>query len=248
MLPLSCEYDQDMLQDFTLGKIKPGEITEQLDEYLSQYREEFPNPTQAAHFQVYETGLLSELDRKSIEPMAIALLGAKHVRGLQHFIKRSTIPEVRLRHRHMEILAEMLDREDGFLSVDGSDFVKKGNNSAGVTRQHCGCLGKVENCQAGVFLSYASANGYGLLDGRLYIPKAWFGDDYRQKRERCQMPPTLTFKTKNVMASEMINEAVKSGTVKAKWIGCDAAFGCDHKFLASLSHVVVVVLFSVVRE
>jgi SRSO17 transposase len=85
----------------------------------------------------------------------------------------------------------------------------------------------------GVFIGYSGAKGYGLLDRRLYMPEKWFGDEYAEKREKCAVPEDLLFKTKNELASEMITKAIEAG-LKAKWVGCDGAFGHDIKFLKSI--------------
>ena len=75
-------------------------------------------------------------------------------------------------------------------------MVKQGKDSVGVDHQYCGSVGKVANCQVGVYLGYAGRLGYTLADGRLYLPKSWFEDDYAEKRKKCGVPPKLTFKTK----------------------------------------------------
>jgi SRSO17 transposase len=161
-------------------------------------------------------------------------MGEKDVRGMQQFFSRSVLPDSALQTRYQELLAESITAPEGFLSVDGSDFAKKGGHSAGVARQHGGRLGKTENCQAGVFLSYASEKGYGLLDGQLYLPKGWFSPEYAERKKRCKIPENVAFQTKNQMATDMIKEIHEKGLFEIQWIGCDAAFGCDHEFLRSL--------------
>ena len=99
------------------------------------------------------------------------------------------------------------------LNVDGSDFPKKGTDSVGVARQHCGLLGKTENCQAGVFVGYSSTKGYGLVDRRLYIPQKWFGKEYAGLREKCAVPEDLTFRTKNQLAADMLPEDTEMETL-----------------------------------
>jgi len=79
-----------------------------------------------------------------------------------------------------------------------------------VARQYCGRLGKKENCQAGVFVSYASEKGIGLIDSKLYLPETWFGDEYEERRKDCQIPDDMTFQSKNSMAKEMINDVISS--------------------------------------
>ena len=117
------------------------------------------------------------------------------------------------------------------LSVDDTSFVKKGTHCIGVKRQYCGSLGKRENCQVGVFLSYAGDSGYGLVDYDLYIPEEWFQDLYQDLRTRCRLPGHKRFLTKNRIAQGLINHAYGTGRFLAQWVGCDAAYGCDLAFL-----------------
>jgi SRSO17 transposase len=89
-----------------------------------------------------------------------------------------------------------LQASDDRSSESVSEFVKKGKESVGVARQYCGAMGKVENCQSGVFVGYASEKGYGLLAGRLYMPEIWFSREYEQRRKDNRVPQDLTFQTK----------------------------------------------------
>ncbi len=95
-------------------------------------------------------------------------------------------------------------------------------------RQYCGRLGKTENCQSGVSLAFAGDNGYGLVDYELYLPKEWFGEDFALLYKECHIPEEKTFSTKNEIAVRLLNQAVHSGLVKVRWVGCDAAYGNDH--------------------
>jgi len=86
---------------------------------------------------------------------------------------------------------------------DESGFVKKGTESVGVARQYCGTLGKVENSQVGVFAAYASRQGYALVDTRLFMPAHWFAEDYKNRRDKCNVPEDVTLHTKPQLAVEM---------------------------------------------
>jgi SRSO17 transposase len=226
--------------------ITSEKMTEELTKYFEGYRECFVRSQQIKYFESFEKGILSNLDRKSIEPIALSFLGETEVRGMQQFFTRSSGWEDSLREQYKRRLSAQLNAPEGFLSVDESDFVKKGNNSAGVARQYCGRLGKRENCQAGVFLSYASDAGVGLADSRLYLPKTWFDDDYAEKRKDCQITEEITFKTKNEMAKSMITETINSGLFEVHCVGCDASFGSDHTFLDNLPESMY--YFASVRE
>src|SRR5687767_5447911 len=88
---------------------------------------------------------------------------------------------------------------------------KKGNDSAGVARQYCGPLGKVENCQVGVFTGYATRHGYALVDQRLFLPEVWFSEAYSARRRKCQVPDELTFQSKPQLAAAMLQDIVAEG-------------------------------------
>lgn len=227
-------YNGTMLEEMALWSTTEEEIQALFKENVGEYGEVLLNGSQRRYFEVFQRGLLSDLDRKSVEPIALEYLAEKDVRGMQQFFVRAVLPDAQLLTRYQALLAESISGPEGFLSVDGCDFPKKGDRSAGVARQHCGRLGKTENCQAGVFASYASEKGYGLVDRRLYLPKSWMSPENEQRRRSCRIPDELSFQTKNQQVAEMINEISTKGLFDIKWIGCDAAFGCDHKFLRSL--------------
>lgn len=105
----------------------------------------------------------------------------------------------------------------------------------GVARQWCGRLGKVENCQVGVFAAYASRLGCTLLDRRLYLPDEWFDEDHRPLWEGCGIPDEVTFKTKPQLALEMLKAMVKGGSLHFHWVACDEAFGRDTAFLDAVA-------------
>ena len=120
------------------------------------------------------------------------------------------------------------------VTIDPSDFPKKGKESVGVARQYCGAAGKVENCQSGVFVGYASDKGYGLLNGRLYMPKSWFSKEQEKRRTFNLVPEDLVFETKQQIALKLLNQVRTTGCLPARWIGADAAFGADIDFLDAL--------------
>src|ERR671933_1900031 len=107
--------------------------------------------------------------------MALAVEGSS-IRSLQRFLSETVWDEEQMRWNYHQLGADELGEPDGVLMFDASGFVKKGKDSAGVARQYCGTLGKVANCQVGVFLAYASPMGHVALDRELFIPKEWFAD------------------------------------------------------------------------
>jgi SRSO17 transposase len=203
-----------------------------IDSPLFQRREQ----RQAAH--TYLQGLLSTLPRKSIEPMVLALDAAapKAVRALQSFISAGQWHDERLLQQHWREGDRDLGDDDGVLMVDGSDFPKQGIHSVGVKRQYCGQLGKRANCQAGVFVGSVSCRGYTLLDRRLYVPGEWLIDDaYGERRQQCGIPPDLAFKTKPVLAREMLAAVVESQALRCRWVVADEAFGGNPEFLGGVA-------------
>ena len=246
MLTEPNTYNLELLNELALENISEVEISEELERYLNHYARCFVRSQQQKYFKAFEGGLLSGLDRKSIEPIALHFLGEEQVRGMQQFFTRSKGWEESAGQCYRSMLSEQIADDGGFACVDESCFIKKGSESAGVARQYCGRLGKRENCQSGVFLSYASERGHGLVDGKLYLPKLWFDDSHSEKRDSCQIPPNLAFQTKNEMAARMLGEMIESGQFPIKWIGCDAAFGSDHVFLDGLPDTVY--YFAAVKE
>ena len=114
---------------------------------------------------------------------------------------------------------------------DETGFVKKGKDSVGVARQYCGTLGKVENCQVGVFAGYASRQGYALVDKRLFLPEVWWTDAYAARRTRCNVPDELTFQSKPQLAAAMLQAIAQEGLLPFKYVVADCLYGNSPDFL-----------------
>jgi SRSO17 transposase len=119
---------------------------------------------------------------------------------------------------------------DGVVVIDPSAFPKKGTESCGVARQWCGRLGKVDNCQVGVFLAYAAEGGYAPLDRRLYLPEDWAGDP--ERREKCHVPPEVEFREKWQIALDLLDRSLPG--LPHGWITGDDEFGRASEFRAAL--------------
>jgi len=182
----------------------------------------------------YISGLISNEEAKSVEPIALDFLGKDGVRPLQRFMKNCRWDHEEMELKNQVMLSETISDPDGMITTDSSEFVKKGKESVGVSRQYCGAMGKVENCQSGVFVGYSSKKGYGLLTSRLYMPKPWFSPEYEKRRKDNLVPEELSFQTKPQIALELIKKITDCKLFDAKWIGCDATFGSDIHFLESL--------------
>jgi SRSO17 transposase len=133
---------------------------------------------------------------------------------------------------HQQRIAQHLFSPQGMITIDPSEFPKKGKKSVGVARQHCGHLGKTENCQSGVFIGYTSEKGHCLLDCQLYMPRRWFDADYQDLRRENLVPEGLCFQTKQEIALGLLENVTQH--FSARWIGMDAAFGADFDFLQAL--------------
>jgi SRSO17 transposase len=121
-------------------------------------------------------------------------------------------------------VVEHLGDPGGVLVVDETGFLKKGTTSVGVQRQYSGTAGKVDNCQLGVFLAYASAKGRAFIDRELYLPKAWTEDRARCRAARA--PEQVGFRTKPQLARVMLERALEAG-VPASWVTADEVYGQD---------------------
>jgi SRSO17 transposase len=168
-------------------------------------------------------GLLSGIERKTGWLMAEQAGDLRPFR-MQALLGRSRWDADRLRDEVRAYVAEALGDPDGVLIVDETGFLKKGAHSAGVARQYSGTAGRIENCQIGVFLAYASRYGQALVDRRLYLPESWTKDPARCAK--AEIPETATFATKPTMAREMIAAALDAGLPCAYVLG-DAVYGAD---------------------
>jgi len=194
----------------------------------------FNRKEQQRHGLAYISGLLSKNEAKSVEPIALEFLDEKSVRSLQQFMKTQRWKYEVMQKTHQVMLAEVLSSPEGMITVDSSEFAKKGKESVGVARQYCGALGKVDNCQSGVFIGYSSEQGYGLLTCRLYMPESWFTQEQEERRKFNLVPEEIVFQTKPEIATDLINTIEKTNLFSAKWIGCDATFGSHWEFLDAL--------------
>jgi SRSO17 transposase len=214
-----------------LGARDVAALAEELAAYHAHFAPLFARAEQRRQAAHYLTGQLLDLERKSIEPMALALPGG-NVQALQQFIGVGAWDDEAVLQRHQALVAETLgDPDTGVLIVDGCDFPKQGTHSVGVARQWCGALGKVANCQASVVAGYASARGYTLVDRRLYLPEKWFSADYRQRRQRCGVPADATFQTRPELAGDMITALRRRGALPFRWVTADEHFGVNTPFL-----------------
>jgi SRSO17 transposase len=173
----------------------------------------------------YLRGLLSPVERKNGWQLA-EVNGDETPYGMQHLLGRAQWDTEAVRDDLRGYVMEYLGTPQGVMVIDETGFLKKGRHSAGVARQYSGTAGRVENCQIGVFLAYASAHGQALLDCALYLPKEW-----TQERERCTqagIPQDRAFATKPELARRMLERACQA-EVPAAWVTGDSVYGDDRR-------------------
>lgn len=177
----------------------------------------------------YIRGLLSVTERKNGWQLA-EHLGDPTPDGVQHLLARADWDADAVRDDLATYVTEHLGDPGGVLVVDETGFLKKGTKSAGVGRQYSGTAGRIENCQVGVFLGYATAKGRALIDRALYLPKEWAGDGDR--RQAAGVPDEVGFATKILLGRRMVERAVAAG-VPARWVTADAVYGSNYHFRAT---------------
>ena len=171
----------------------------------------------------YLQGLLSSIERKNGWQLAEHLGHATPYR-LQHLLGRAVWDQDKVRDQIQSYVCQHLGDPEGVLVVDETGFLKKGEKSAGVARQYSGTAGRIENCQVGVFLSYASSKGHTFLDRQLYLPQEWAQDKLR--REEADIPEEVCFTTKPKIARQMLQRAFDAG-VPCRWVTGDSVYGND---------------------
>ncbi|MFD1531084.1 IS701 family transposase [Pseudonocardia aurantiaca] len=176
--------------------------------------------------RAYVRGLLAPLAGKNGWTLA-EVAGDATPDGMQRLLNAASWDADGVRDDVRGYVVEHLGEPGGVLIVDETGFLKKGVKSAGVQRQYSGTFGRIENCQLGVFLAYATSKGRTLIDRELYLPKTWIGD-----RDRCReaaVPDEIGFSTQAVLGEEMLGRALDAG-VPASWVAADEAYGQNRKF------------------
>lgn len=234
MLP-KCRTEDDpfAIPKFTIEKADIEDFMNELKGFHHEFRECFSRSETRDNFFRYMVGQFSELERKSIEPIAINVEDGK-VRSMQRAISDAIWDESRMLAKYRNMVNEDMGDENGVLIFDETGFLKKGNDSVGVAKQYCGSVGKVENSQVGVFAAYASPHGYALLDKRLFLPEKWFNEEYAERREKCQVPEALEFKTKPQLAVDMLQEIRKEDLLPFHYVVADSIYGNSSEFIEAI--------------
>jgi SRSO17 transposase len=225
--------------------LDPSDVKGFMDElhgFHTAFRECFARSEPREHFFHYMVGQFSELDRKSIEPMALQVEGG-HVRAMQRGISDAVWDDEQMLRTYHRLVNDDVGAPEGVVIFDESGFPKKGHDSVGVARQYCGALGKVENCQVGVFAAYASPQGYALVDKRLFMPEPWFTEAYTRRRTKCQVPDDGGFQTKPQLAAAMLRELRAEDVLPFKYVVADCLYGNSPEFLAAVEEAVGTIYF-----
>lgn len=200
-----------------------------LDTFIGRYQPAFYRTEQREHARTYIEGLLSDLPRKSIEP--IATDHGQHRRPLQRFVGAGRWSDEKVRREFHAHVREELGDPEGVIIIDPSGFPKKGTESVGVKRQWCGRLGKQDNCQVGVYLGYAGRGSSTLIDTDLYLPREWCRS--RARRMKCHVPDDVRFRTSAKIALDLLKEV--SPKLPHAWVLGDDEFGRPAWFRRALN-------------
>jgi SRSO17 transposase len=190
-----------------------------LQAFLTRYLPLFYRKEQRELAGVVLRGRLSDLPRKTAEP--IAHQAGRHRKPVQHFVGSGAWDDEAVQAELRRHVAEELGDPEAVVVLDGSGFPKKGAASCGVARQWCGRLGKVDNCQVGVFLAYVAPRGATLIDRRLYLPQDWAAD--RRRRRKAQVPKAVRFQEGWRIALDLLDRV--RADLPCGWVAGDDEFG-----------------------
>lgn len=205
-----------------LRRLKP-----EMDLFLDRYASLFGRDEPQAHARQYLQGLLVKGERRNAENIAESVEGGV-VRSVQKFVGQGRWQDDAVLEELQHHAVTELGDPDGVMNVDETGFPKKGTKSVGVKRQYAGCLGRVDNCQVGVFLNYITPEGHLLVDRRLFLPEEWANDGKRRKE--AGVPEEVVFRTKPELALEMVRAAHERG-VPFRWVGGDSLYGDSPGFV-----------------
>ena len=189
--------------------------------FASVFRRKEPRAQATKYLQ----GLMAAVPRKNSWQVA-EVIGDRTPDATQRLLYQAQWSADAARDRLLEFAVDVFGEEDAIGVVDESGFIKRGKHSVGVKRQYSGTAGKVENCQIGTFLSYATTKGHVFLDRRLYMPEEWCNDS--ERRKRAKVPEDVAFQTKPEQAMAMLEHAWQAG-VPMRWVAGDEVYGDSTK-------------------
>jgi SRSO17 transposase len=219
---------QALLADAEVSPSAVRSCLGRLQSFLARYLPRFLRSEQRELAEVVLHGKLSGLQRKTAEP--IAYLADRPRKPVQHFVGAGAWDDDAVLSELRRHVAEAFADPEGVLVLDGSGFAKKGEASCGVARQWCGRLGKVENCQVGLFLAYVAERGGTLVDRQLYLPEDWAGD--QDRREQTHVPGEVGFQEGWRIGLGLIDRT--RADLPAGWVAGDDEYGRASEFRAGL--------------
>jgi SRSO17 transposase len=219
---------EELLEDAVLDRRIPEGMLDRLERFVQPFATIMESDAQQQHLGEYVAGLFSDVKRKNAE--TIAYLHDQDRQAMQKFIGQVLWDDGLLIQELSRQVGMELGEPDGVLVFDPSGFKKQGKESVGVARQWCGRLGKIDNCQVGVYLGYVSRKEHALVDVRLYLTQQWAKDE--QRRKKCGVPREVRFQTRHALALAMLAE---HGTALLHaWIAGDDEMGRSSAFRRNL--------------
>jgi SRSO17 transposase len=219
---------EEMLEDAEVPPEMLKGLLTRLETFVEPFAAALDAPAQRRHALEYLTGLLSKLEHKTGE--AIAYLHDQERQGIQKFIGHAPWDHRPLLATLADQVGEQLGEPDAVLVFDPSGFPKRGTKSVGVARQWCGRLGKVDNCQVGVYMAYVSRKEHAIVDMRLYLHEEWAKD--RGRREEAGVPQAVAFQTRHELALELLKGC--GGRLPHAWVAGDDEMGRPSGFRQGL--------------
>jgi len=219
---------KELLEDAVVHPEQLTEMLARLDRFVEPFAACLRRDKQQELTRQYVAGLVSQVERKNVE--SIAYHHDQDRQMLQKFVGQYSWDHRPLMTELVRQVGQSLGQADAVLVFDPSAFPKKGNESVGVQRQWCGRLGKVDNCQVGVYMAYAAREEHALVDMRLYLPKGWARS--KVKRKKCGVPPEVKFRTRHELALEMLDE--QRSILPHAWVAGDDEMGKTPAFRGEL--------------
>lgn len=229
---MDCSFDRrrrELEAECRLPKHLMESVAERLEAFMEPFLASFRRHEQQTHFLNAVRGLCSDLEHKNCE--SIAYIFGLDRKGIQHFVGESKWDDRPLRDELARQIGSQLGESDGVLAFDPSAFPKSGKQSVGVARQWCGRLGKIDNCQVGVYLAYVSSKGHALVDTELYLPKGWTSDKSRMKRAGVPKQKQR-FRTRHEICLELLDR--HGDELPHSWITGDDELGRPAEFRREL--------------
>jgi SRSO17 transposase len=212
----------------------------ELDVFVSRFSDCIKTAPSRRHLGTYIAGQVGDLERKTAA--AIALDAEVPPRSLQEFLALHRWDEGAVRNRVQEVVREGHGDPNAIAVIDETSFAKKGTKTAGVARQYCGSTGKVDNCVVSVHLGYVAKDFHALLDGDLYLPKAWLADGPRC--EEAGIPPEVVYRAKWRIAVDLLRHAL-ANRVDLRYLTADEEYGRCGPFRAQVDALGVVYVVEV---